>query len=57
MPTLFHAVEQQLREAIWSSKLWILSDTLVVASMNPVVRGSGHPALPVVSCPDTRSLA
>lgn len=38
MPTLFHAGERRLREAKCLSKLWVGSDTLVVASMNRVVR-------------------
>lgn len=38
MPTLFHVGERRLREAEWLSKLWVQSDSLVVASMNPVVR-------------------
>jgi hypothetical protein len=38
MPTLFHAGERRLRSAVLLSKTWALSDTLVVASMNPVMR-------------------
>jgi LmbE family N-acetylglucosaminyl deacetylase len=38
MPTLFHTGERRLRSAALLSKTWALSDTLVVASMNPVVR-------------------
>lgn len=37
-PTLFHVGDLRLREARWLSRLWPLSDTLVVASMNRVMR-------------------
>jgi LmbE family N-acetylglucosaminyl deacetylase len=37
MPTLFHVGEARLRAAKWLSKLWVRSDSLVVASMNQVV--------------------
>lgn len=39
MPTLFHAGTRRLREAKWLSKLWVMSDTMVVAMMDPLVRG------------------
>lgn len=37
-PTLFHVGERRLREAGWASRLWIWSDTLLVTSMNEVIR-------------------
>lgn len=38
VPTLFHVGDRRLREARLLSRLWPASDTLVVASMNWVVR-------------------
>lgn len=37
-PTIFHVGERRSREAGWLARLWPLSDTLVVTSMNRVMR-------------------
>lgn len=37
-PTLFHTGSRRLREARWLSRMWVLSDTLVVPTMDPVAR-------------------
>jgi len=37
LPTLFHAGERRLRQARRLSRLWLRSDTLIVASMDPLV--------------------
>jgi hypothetical protein len=37
LPTLFHAGERRLRQARALSRLWLRSDTLIVASMDPLV--------------------
>jgi hypothetical protein len=38
LPTLFHAGDRRLRQARILSRLWPGSDTLIVASMDPLVR-------------------
>jgi hypothetical protein len=46
MPTLFHAGQGRIAIAKWLSVMWPLSDTLVVPSMNPVMRAirrNAHP--------------
>ena len=37
LPTLFHSGQRRLRQAHLLAKSWLLSDTLIVASMDPLV--------------------